>query len=234
MTVTYNRTREQLARLILRKLEVLGSGGSDVSADMDIIYEAVDIELKRLHVDGIIWRKVTNVPVTFSLGASVATASAGAGDILFPLQITFTNGTDDDPVDIIGPVQWAQLPDKTRTGNPEMALWKGGSEFIFYPIPSANGTGKLIYEKIADDTSAGSAVDIDVAMLHDIRNIIAYQIGDDFSQPEGKMQRMRADAEVSRKNIRKLTALRVDNLPVAVDDFDSGNARSETDYGWVR
>ncbi len=191
------------------------------------------MKLKSLHTDGILWRKVTNVPVTFSLSSSIATASAGAGDILFPLKVTFTNGTNDDPVKLVGPREYSEIDDKSRIGNPEVAMWKGGSEFIFYPIPSANGTAKLLYEKIADDTSAGSAVDVDVAMLQDLKNIIAYQLGDEFGQTDTKMVRMRADATQSEKNIRKLNALRIDTTEVKVDDFQS-DRHYETDYGWVR
>lgn len=231
MTTAFTRTREQLARLVLRKLQTTGANATDVSADMDLIYEAIDLRLKTMHDLGIFWRKVTSVPVTFSLDAAIASASAGAGDILFPLKVTFTNGTDDDPVDIIGMREYAAIPDKTRGGNPTKALWKGGTEFLFYPVPTADGTAKLLYEKLADDTSAGSAVDVDVSMIRWLKDIVAYDLGDEFSAPEDRMRRLLAESTTAEKNIRRLAVQRVDTVPVAVDDWNDRTGRITSDYG---
>src|SRR6185295_6941899 len=164
MTTSFTRTRTEIAQRVLGKVIRIGSTTPETD-DAAVVYEALDLRLKEMHKLGTFWRKVTSVPSTFSLSASVATASAGAGDILFPIKVTFTNGPNDDPVYIIGKEEYAAIEDKTRTGNPEKALWKGGSEFIFYPIPYANGTCKLLYEKISDDTTAGTAVDVDVSMI---------------------------------------------------------------------
>jgi hypothetical protein len=227
MTTSFTRTREQLARMVLRKLNV--QNPTDVSADMDLVYEAIDLRIKTMHTDGTFWRKVTNVPVTFSLSSSIATASAGAGDILFPLKVTFTNGDNDDPVRLIGIREYASIPDKTRSGNPECVLWKGGSEFIFHPVPNADGTAKLVYEKLADDTSAGAAPDVEVSMMRWLKDELAYDLGDEFGQTEQKMQRLMRESMVADKMIKKLSVQRVDTVPVAVDDFER-SYRHETDY----
>lgn len=233
MTTSFTRTRTQIAQRVLGKVIKIGAA-SMASADSDTIYEAIDLRLKSMHSKGIFWRKVTSVPVTFSLSASIATASAGAGDILFPIKVTFSNGTNDDPVYIIGMSQYAAIEDKTRTGNPEKVLWKGGSEFIFHPVPGANGTAKLLYEKIADDTSAGSAVDVDVAMIRPMMDIIKYDVADDYGVPEATQVRWRSEAVAAEIEIRKLGAQKVDYLPVAVDDFDGRqpNGRRASDYNW--
>ena len=233
MTTSFTRTRTQIAQRVLGKVIKIGSA-SAASADADTIYEELDLQLKRLHTRGIFWRKVTSVPVTFSLSSSVATASAGAGDILFPMKVTFSNGSQDDPVELIGIREYAAIEDKGRTGQPEKVLWKGGSEFLFYPTPSANGTGKLLYEKIADDTSAGAAVDIDVAMIGPMIDIVKYYVADDYGVPEQTIQRWAAEATRADIDIRKLGAQHVDLSRVAVDDFDSRqpNSRRSTDYNW--
>lgn len=233
MTTSFNRTRTQLGTLILGKLGVLAGGQTAASADTDLVYEAIDLRLKELHRLGIFWRKVTTVPVTFSLGAGINSASAGAGDILFPLNVTFVNGSLDDPVSLIGPREYADITDKTRSGNPEKVLWKGGSEFLFYPVPGANGTGKLLYEKITDDTSAGAVIDVDVSMLRWVRDLISYDLGDYWGKSETTMERFRKEAETADRNIRKLGSPRIDFTPVSVDDWGSGGT-TETDYGWRR
>lgn len=233
MTTSFTRTRTQIAQRVLGKVIKLGSA-SMASADSDTIYEAIDLRLKEMHEKGTFWRKVTSVPVTFSLSAAIATASAGAGDILFPMKMTFTNGSNDDPVYLIGMDQYAAIEDKARTGNPEKVLWKGGSEFIFYPVPLANGTAKLLYEKIADDTSAGAAIDVDVAMIRPMMDIIKYDVADDYGIPETTQLRWKAEAEQAQRDIRKLGAQKQDYLPVPVDDFDNRqpNSRRTSDYGF--
>jgi len=231
VTTSFTRTRTQIAQRVLGKVIKIGSTTA-ASADADTVYEAIDLRLKEMHKLGIFWRKVTSVPVTFSLSAGIVSASAGAGDILFPIKITWSNGSQDDPVKIVGMADYAAIPDKTRTGNPEKALWKGGTEFLLYPVPSADGTAKLLYEKIADDTSAGAAIDIDVAMIRPMMDIIKYDVADDYGIDEQTQTRWRAEAMQAERDIRRLGAQHVDLATVAVDDFDARqpNSRRQSDY----
>jgi len=234
MTTTFTRTREQLRTLVLGKLGVYSVGETISSDDSNLVYEAIDLRLKEMHRLGVFWRKVTSVPVTFSLSASIATASAGAGEVLFPIRLTYTNGSQDDPIRIIGKDEYADIPDKTRGGNPEVAMWKGGSEFIFYPVPTADGTGKLLYEKIADDTAASTAPDVEVSMMRWLKDIVAYDLGDHFGLPEARMVRLEREAKAAELNIRKLAVERTDYTPVAVDDWTGIRNSRETDYGFMR
>ena len=230
MTTSFTRTRTQIAQRVLGQVIKIGAVTA-ASADADTVYEALDLRLKSMHKDGIFWRKVTSVPVTFSLSSSIATASAGAGDILFPMKVTFTDGSQDEPVQIIGPREYAAIEDKGRIGTPEKVVWKGGTEFLFYPVPGSDGTAKLLYEKIADDTSAGAAVDVDVAMILPLMKLVRYDIADDYGIPEQTQARWQREAMQAERDIRKLGALRIDYDAVKVDDYDSPNRR-ETDYGY--
>jgi len=231
MTTSFSLTRTQIAQRVLGKVIKLGAS-SMASADSDTVYQAIDLRLKEMSKLGTFWRKVTTVPATFSLTGGINSASAGAGDILFPVKMTFTNGDNDDPVYIIGKSEYAAIEDKARAGNPEKALWKGGTEFVFYPVPTADGTAKLLYEKIADDTSAGAAIDVEVSMIRSMIDVIKYDVADDYGIPEDIQSRWKAEARQAEIDIRKLGAQRVDYLPVAVDDFDGRqpNSRRETDY----
>ena len=218
MATSFTLTRTQIAQRVLGKVTKIGAVTA-ASADSDTVYQALDLRLKEIHKKGIFWRKVLTVPTTFSLSAGIATASAGAGEILFPIKVTFTNTSQDDPVTIIGRTEYAAITDKNTQGDPEKVMWKGGSEFIFYPVPVANGTAKLLYERIIDDTSAGAAIDIDVAMLRCMVDLIKYDVADDFSVPESTIQRWLVEAQRAELDIRKLSVQRTDYTPVAVDDF---------------
>ena len=83
MPTSFTRTRYQLAQMVLRKLGVLAAGGADVSADLEVCFEAIDLRLKEMHRQGIFWRKVDEVPLSFTVDASTISASATA-DILSP------------------------------------------------------------------------------------------------------------------------------------------------------
>jgi hypothetical protein len=219
VTTSFTRTRTQLAQRILGKVIKIGSQ-SMASADSDVVYEAIDLRIKELHKMGIFWRKVTPVPVEFSLTGGQVSASAGAGDILFPITITWNNAGTSYPVYIAGPREYAEIPDKETEGNPQLALWKGGTEFLFYPVPAEDGVAELLYQKIVDDTSAGAAVDVDVSMLRCLIDIIKYDVADDYGVDEQIQQRWRVEAERAQIDLRKLGTPRVDLTAVAVDDFE--------------
>lgn len=228
MPTSFTRTRLEIARRVLGKVTKAAPAAASVaSADLDTIYEALDLRLKEMHKLGTFWRKVTSVPVTFSLTANVATASAGAGDILFPINVTFNTSSRDEPVYLMGIGEYAAIPDKAATGMPEKVLWKGGSEFIFWPVPLENGAGKLLYEKIADDTSAGSAIDVDVSMIRAMMDLVKFDVADDYGVPEDIQSRWRQEAQKAEVDIRKLGAQHTDLSIVAVDDFD-GRSSEDT------
>lgn len=230
MSVTFTRTREQLRDQVLSKLGVKASGVSAASADQDLVVEAMDMRLKEIQRLGIFWRKVDKVPVTFSLSAATQSAHALSADIAFPIKLTVADGSLDEPVSIIGIREWAAISDKNEAGFPTKALWKGSTEFMFHPISATARTAKLVYERITDDTTAGSAPDIEVSMLRSLRNMIAYDVADMFGIDEPKVIRFSKEAEQGERNIRKLSAQRMASTHVAVDDW--GVDRDESDYGF--
>ena len=229
MTTSFTRTREQLRSMVLRKLGVLGSSTSVVSADADIVYEAIDLRLKELHQMGVFWRKVSTVPVQFSLTAGINSAHVATNDILFPLALTVVDYSLDEPLDIIGPLEYARISDKNYSGLPERVMWKGSTEFVFHPIPTLNTTVKLVYEKLADDTSAGAAPDVEVSMIRWLKDIIAYDVGDDFGVDEQRMARFGKDAIAAEVSIRMLAVERKDYTTVAVDDWPDYRGRRSMD-----
>ena len=136
MTITFTRTRQQLRDMVLRKLQVIGEGGSGNTNQSTVVYEAIDLRLKEMHRHGIFWRKVTKRPLSFTIPASAASASATV-DILFPISMHVVNGSNDDPVEIIGVREYANIDDKNYGGVPTKALYNGSAEFIFWPVPSS-------------------------------------------------------------------------------------------------
>ena len=102
MATSFSLTRTQIANRVLAKVTKVPNDRSMESVDAELVYQAIDLRLKEMSKLGTFWRKVTAVPVSFSLTSGIASASAGAGDILWPVAMTFRDGEDDIPIDIIG------------------------------------------------------------------------------------------------------------------------------------
>lgn len=227
MTITFTRTREQIARLALRKLGVMAN--TDVSADMDLCYEATDLRIKEMHALGIFWRKVPPRPISFSLTASVGSASATA-DILFPIKMTVLDGSDDMPVAIISTREYAAIRNKSESGVPQKCVYDGGVQFVFWPVPAVATTAKLVYEQIANDTAAATAPDVDVAMMRSLKDMVAYDLATTFGK---RAQEFEKDSLLAERRIRNLSAQRVDISTVPVDGYqgeDNGTTRTRSDW----
>lgn len=218
MTITFTRTREELRTMVLGKLGVLAAGETASAADTVLVYEAIDLRLKEMHRLGIFWRKVTKQPLSFTLAANVATASASS-DVLFPITMTAVNGSMDDPVDIISIREYANIENKLDSGVPTKALHNGSSSFVFWPVPTSATTIKMVYEKVADDTAASTQPDVEVSMLRWLKDIIAYDLSDEFGIEEARVNRLRKESLYAEIQIRKLAVERVSYGPVKVDYF---------------
>jgi hypothetical protein len=225
VSISFTRTREQVAQLVLGKIQQV-QPSAVISADMDTVYEAVDLRLKEIHALNIFWRKVPKTPLSFSLTNNVASASASV-DILFPIALTVVDADRESQIKLIGAREYGLITDKSATGVPTTAVWKGGAEFIFHPVPITDTTAKLVYEKIADDTAAATAPGVDVAMLRSLCDLVKYDLVDQFGVPEDKARRWASEATMAEKRIRKLMVERVDYTAVAVDELESRRDRGE-------
>jgi hypothetical protein len=225
VTFNFTRTREQVAQLVLGKIQQV-QPTAVVSTDMETVYEAVDLRLKEMHVLGIYWRKVAKTPLSFAVTNNVKSASATV-DVLFPISMVLVDGDRDSAVKIISAREYASITDKEATGVPTTAVWKGSAEFIFHPVPITDTTARLTYEKIADDTAAATAPDVDVAVLRSLCDLVKYDLVDQFGVPEDKANRWSKEAAMAEKRIRKLSVERVDTTTVAVDELENRRDRGE-------
>lgn len=218
MSVTFTRTREQIAKLALSKLRVIDPKQALKASDADTAYEAIDLRLKELHAMGELWRKVsgtTSQNLTLTAGQQTATAPT---DLLLPLKIMARLNGDDYQVEIIGPMQYAAIPTKTEQGEPLYAFLSGGS-FYFWPVPNKSGTASLTYEKIIDDTAQNTAPDVGQAFMRALVDLVKYDLADQYHVEEARMSRYAAEAAQAMITIRRLNALPVDIVTTEADYF---------------
>lgn len=217
-TYTFTRTREQLRDAILRKLGVLARGETADAEDANIIYEAMDLRLKEMHAKGVLWWNVSGAQSDLSLVAGTATVSA-ATDVLFPVSVAVRVGNDDVPVEVIGHREYQSISNKAESGEPEKVFFSGGV-FRFWPVPSQNYTGKLTYQQIAADTAASTAPDVQTSMMRALKNIVAYDLVDDFNiQDQGKILRMKSEHDEGLRTIYALNDQRTDSATVTAEYF---------------
>jgi hypothetical protein len=217
MSTTFSRTREQLRDMVLGKLQILAAGEPASAEDAAVVNEALDVRLKTLHADNVLWWKSSGAASNVAITSGQATATPPV-DMLFPISFAILNGDDHDPVEIIGHREYAAIIQKGDTGQPRYVYWNGTS-FYLWPVPDANYTGKLTYQKIIDDSAASTAPDIGVQYIRWLRDLLAYDLADVFGLPEEKIGRFMSEAALAERRIKQLNAQRVDSITVEADYY---------------
>lgn len=216
-TYSFTRTRGQISRMVLSKLGVVGAGQTPNSDDEELVYEAMDLRLKELHARGALWFSVSGEQASVALTSGVASVVA-ASDVLFPITMSIRVGTSDEPVEIIGHRQFQEIPNKADTGTPAKVLFSGGT-LRFWPTPDVNYTAKMTYERVAADTEAEAVPDIEVSMVRSFRDILVYDLADDFGAPDSKIVRWKMESVEALRTILALNAEKVDNTPTTAEYF---------------
>ena len=216
-TYTFTRTREQLRDMVLRKLRVLAAGESASPEDATIVYEAMDLRLKELHAKNALWFNVSSGATDLLLTGRTATANAPAG-MLFPLTVKLRISGEDQDIDLITNSEYQDIPNKDDTGEPVQVVYSGGV-FRFWPVPAMDYTAKITFQKVAADTATATAPDLRPEMMRAFRNILAYDLADDFGMAEGTIVRLKLEADEGMRTILALAAPRIDNTPVTPEYF---------------
>lgn len=216
-TYSFTRNREEFANLVLRKLGVIGAGETASADDVSLVHEALDLRLKEFHALNKLWFKVSGALTDVALVAGTSTLSAAA-DVLYPVSLAIRVSGEDMPVEIIGHEEFQAIPNKEDTGTPEKVLFSGGV-YRFWPVPDANYTGKLTYQQIAADSTAATAPDVQVSMMRSLRNLVAFDLADDFGVSDSTFGRLKAQADIAERTIRALNQQRVDNTTVEAEYF---------------
>lgn len=218
MSYTYSRTREQLRDMVARKLGVKEAGQNLPPDDAAIILEGIDLRLKELHAMRVMWPGVSGSQTSVAITAGQATATISAVDYGFPLSLMLTVGAQQQPVDMIGHRQFQAIPDKATSGDPAVALIVG-STIRMHPVPRSSGSLKLTYAPIAEDSANGVAVDMPIEMLRPLSIVVAAGLIDDFDVDAAASARLLGQVEQSMREIRALSAQRIDATTVIPEWF---------------
>lgn len=218
MAYAWNRTREQVRDMVLRKLGVLGIGDDATPEDAAIVDEAMNARLKELYTLGVLWWSVAATQTQLTVAAAASSATVTAEDFLYPISATLTVTTEQQPLEIIDHRTYQAIPDKATTGRPERVFFKGGVA-RFWPVPTENETVNLTYQAIAADTATNTALDVPAAAMRAFVDLVAGDLVDDFGVPDSTAARLMVKQAAAVKTIRMVANQRVDTVTVTPDYY---------------
>jgi hypothetical protein len=213
----YTRTLDQVRDMVLRKLRVLGVDRTPEAEEASIVEEAINLRLAEFHRLGVLKWKLSHTLTNIALTANVATATAPT-DMAHPETLAIRISGTDHPVAIVDHGRFQDIPTKSDTGIPEWATFFDRS-IRFYPVPNSDYTAKLTYQKLLIETTAGSAIDVPQSCIRWLKDMVTYDISDDFRVPEQRIARLEREAEKAERKIRALLPARIDYLPVQASYF---------------
>lgn len=219
MSTSWTRTREQLGDMIGRKLGVKDQGQTLSAEDAEIILESIDLRLKELHRLGVLWFNVAGGATSVVTTAGDATSDISAvTDFLFPVSLMLDGTGDQSPIQIIGHLEYQAITNKTEQGEPVYAFFSGSSIYL-WPVPNATGTMKMTYQAIATDSAAATTPDVPTDMLRSLAMLCAADLLPDFDVMGSRAEIILAQATQAMRDIRALSAQRVDSATIAPEWF---------------
>jgi hypothetical protein len=190
--IVWNLTRERIADRALERIGALGAGQTPDAEDRNLALETLDSILKSLPLYGIIWPRVT--PVSVSLSVTALSTTVAMPTDWYPsalhVNVVKTDGTE-RPATIIQRRDYEEIPDKTKQGNDLEYAYIGPDRIMYlWPVPTANITLKLTYQRIVQDSVSGAILpDLGPEWLMGLWNGVAAYCGDEFGVPESDLER---------------------------------------------
>lgn len=201
-----------------RRLGIKAAGNSLHAERRAVINEGIDLRLKQLHGSGTLWFSTSGAATNVTFTSGDATADVSPLDFLYPITLHVRVGDQDEPMEIIDHRRYQAIPDKARTGQPEMAFFDGATVYL-YPVPDTTYTGKLTYQGLAADSSDAEPLDMHSTAMLAFCYVVALDLADEFDVDEARIQRWRADLPDWLQEIRAAGSQVTDTPPPTASYF---------------
>lgn len=190
MSTTWNLTRLQVATKALQKVGTLARGETPDPDDLDIVYDAIDALLKELPIYGYTWPRLAAGQTALPLVAATQQTNLPA-DYYGGAMISFLDDSGNEkPLPLVSLDKWNALVRKTDTAAyPLLGYLDNFNVLRTWPIQTATRAGKLVYQKVIDDTVTGAATGLSQVWLKGLPYGVAEAIGDEFGASESQMKR---------------------------------------------
>lgn len=195
-----------------RRLGIKAAGNSLHAEQRAVINEGTDLRLKQLHGSGTLWFSTSGAATNVTFTSGDVTADVTPLDFLYPITLHVRVGDQDEPVEIIDHRRYQAIPDKARSGQPEMAFFDGATAYL-YPVPDTTYTGKLTYQGLAADASDAEPLDMHSTAMLAFCKLVALDLADEFDVDELRIQRWELHEEDWMLEIRAAGSQVTDTPP---------------------
>lgn len=189
MSTSWTLTASQECRDALEHMNVVGAGDAVTADDQNLALRALDTVLKELPLSGYSWPKLSgDVALTWASGTP-QTISLPADYFNYP-SVRVTANSQPLPLKQIPHAEWVAKTDRTTTAPyPTHFYVSPDKTLYFWPIPTADPSATLQYQRIVDDAVATSAPDIAQYWL----GTLAWGIANELSMKFGLNQAERLE-----------------------------------------
>lgn len=190
MSTSWNLTRAQIGAKVLQKVGTLARGETPDQDDLEIIYDALDALLKALPIFGYAWPRLgagqTALPLVAATQQTNLPADYYGGAVVSYLD----ESGNEHPLRLVPFVEWNALIRKTDTAPyPTLGYIDNFNVLRTWPVQTITRAGKLVYQKVIDDTVTGNTSGLTQIWLQGLVYGLAHEVGDEFGATETQIQR---------------------------------------------
>lgn len=199
MSVSWTLTSERIADKAIEKCGRLGVGKSASPEDRALAMEALNGILKELPIYGFQWPVVEDSQTTISLVANVSPTALPTdyrGQLV--AKVVGSEGYETE-LNLMTLAEWMQVKDKDLTADyPTDGYVDQSNQLWTWPVQNQAVSLNSVYQKVIDDTVAGSPPEIGNPFILGLAYGVAAEIGDEFGVSDNKINRFEGKWVVAR------------------------------------
>lgn len=196
---------------VLQKCGVLASSETASAADYALVLDVINGTIKALHADGLLWWAVNTEPMDFASGVDALPVPLDFSEAVFAYWVGAAGR-----VRLIERGEYEAIFDKTQDGTPEV-LFVDGEVLRLWPVPSADGTLRLTYQREIADAEGIAPLAIPPSIVKPMVDLIAAEVLPYFGVPMAAAARLERDAARATMTLRQLSVQRAEPAPVQAE-----------------
>jgi hypothetical protein len=190
MSTSWNLTRAQIGAKVLQKVGTLARGETPDQDDLEIVYDALDALLKALPIFGYAWPRLASGQTALPLVAATQQTTLPA-DYYGGAVISYLDASGNEvPLPLVPFAEWNAIVRKTDTAAyPLLGYLDNFNVLRTWPVQTVTRAGKLVYQKVIDDTVTGNVTGLTQIWLQGLIYGLAAEVGDEFGATEMQIKR---------------------------------------------
>lgn len=190
MSTTWNLTRLQIATKALQKVGTLARTETPDPDDLVVVYDALDALLKALPIFGYAWPRLAAGQTALPLVAATQQTNLPADYYGGAVVSYLDESGNEQPLRLVPLIEWNNIVRKTDTAPyPVLGYIDNFNVLRTWPVQTVTRAGKLVYQKVIDDTVTGSVTGLSQIWMQGLIYGVAHEIGDEFGASGEQIKR---------------------------------------------